>query len=217
MIVRCANCQFEFDVPATGGVVGCVCPRCGNPFEAHGTAMPQQPLPMPPRQAQQPQVVVVKSGGTSPLVWVLVALIVALVIAGAVLLVGGGFTKRSTDSSIQVNNQPEMAVQAASKLETIDDLRRMIIAEPRSHEVIEKWAHVLSDVRLTENDIWGIDSATLRYLRNAIFAKHNYRFKSNDLMEFYCHYDWYQPLKANVTHELNRVEVYNIDFIKKHE
>ncbi len=179
--------------------------------------MPQQPLPMPPRQAQQPQVVVVKSSGTSPLVWVLVALIVALVIAGAVLLVGGGFTKRSTDSSTQVNNQPEMAVQAASKLETIDDLRRMIIAEPRSHEVIEKWAHVLSDVRLTENDIWGIDSATLRYLRNAIFAKHNYRFKSNDLMEFYCHYDWYQPLKANVTHELNRVEVYNIDFIKKHE
>lgn len=100
---------------------------------------------------------------------------------------------------------------------SVDELRQMIIANPRSHDVIEQWSNILSEHELTEDDIWGIDSSTLRYLRNAILARHNYRFKSQDLMDFYTEYDWYYPEKANVIAELNSTETYNIEFFKRYE
>ena len=83
--------------------------------------------------------------------------------------------------------------------------------------LVEQWSSALCEQRLTESDIEGIDSEFLRILRNSIFARHNYRFKSDDLMDFFSFYDWYTPSKADVTHELSDIENYNIQLIKSHE
>ncbi len=79
---------------------------------------------------------------------------------------------------------------------------------------------LLSDMRsrnLTENDIKGYDSKTLRILRNAIFAIHGYKFKSSDLTTFYNQFNWYSARSNDVSAELNSHENYNVNFIKSHE
>ena len=91
------------------------------------------------------------------------------------------------------------------------------IGSQLSFAVVEQWSSALCEQRLTESDIEGIDSDFLRLLRNSIFAKHGYIFKSDDLMEFFSCYDWYNPLKTDVTHELSDIENYNIQLIKSHE
>lgn len=83
--------------------------------------------------------------------------------------------------------------------------------------VMELWGPALARERLTEEDIADIDTATLRYIRNSIFARHAYTFQSADLMDFYSGYSWYHPIKDNVASELNQVELYNVSFIKQHE
>ena len=37
MDVQCPKCRFKFNYPDVGaqGVVTCMCPRCGEPFEMH--------------------------------------------------------------------------------------------------------------------------------------------------------------------------------------
>ena len=224
----CPHCGTKFEVPSPAA------PKPLPPEQPQPSPKPvqqtvqqpvmqpaaQQPVQQPP-VPKQPQVIYVKSQSNSTAWWTAAIVVVLLAGAGAFYLINnhgrqGGST--APEMSMAQSNDAVTSVDSDDdEPETIDDLRQMIIANPRSHDVIEKWADVLSDVRLTEDDIWGIDSGTLRYLRNAIFAKHNYRFKSDDLMEFYCQYDWYSPDKTNVIAELNSVETYNIEFFKNHK
>ena len=73
----------------------------------------------------------------------------------------------------------------------------------------------LSARKLTESDISGLSSSELRILRNMIYAQHGYIFKSEDLKVYFSQFSWYKPITSNVT--LNSTELYNVDFIKRHE
>ena len=85
------------------------------------------------------------------------------------------------------------------------------------YSFVESMIPALQSRRLTNNDIAGLDKSMLRLLRNAIFAKHSYRFKSPDLMEFFTNYSWYSPLYEDVSSSLSSVEINNVNFIKSHE
>lgn len=84
-------------------------------------------------------------------------------------------------------------------------------------QIVDVWRLSLSKYYLTEEDLMFMDPTTMRLMRNAIFANHNYIFKSADLAEFYSHYSWYVPTKKDVAAEMNQVELFNIKFIKEHE
>ena len=75
----------------------------------------------------------------------------------------------------------------------------------------------LSERYVTPDDLnWrSIDS--LRILRNWIFARHGYKFKSQDLIQYFSQYPWYTPRFDNVNSQLSEIELYNIDLIKKYE
>ncbi|MBQ8656816.1 MAG: YARHG domain-containing protein [Prevotella sp.] len=75
----------------------------------------------------------------------------------------------------------------------------------------------LSQRLVDESDISGLTKEDLRVLRNAIYARHGYKFKSADLREFFSRYSWYQPRYDNVESQLNRIERKNVAFIKAHE
>lgn len=75
----------------------------------------------------------------------------------------------------------------------------------------------LSLSRLEAADLSGLSAGDLRLLRNAIFAKHGKRFESKDLNEYFSRFPWYQPRKSDVTSELSKNELYNIDFIARYE
>lgn len=70
---------------------------------------------------------------------------------------------------------------------------------------------------VTYDDIASKSLKERRIMRNYIFARHNYRFRSPDLMKHFSQYSWYSPLYDNVTSQLNSIEVANVEFIKSYE
>ncbi len=77
---------------------------------------------------------------------------------------------------------------------------------------------ILSTRRLTEEDLSGLSKEELRIARNEIYARHGYMFKSADLKEYFGSKSWYQPIFNETSSlDLNEYELYNVDFIKRHE
>lgn len=71
--------------------------------------------------------------------------------------------------------------------------------------------------RAEPSDLENKSSRELRIMRNYIFARHGYIFKSDDLREYFCQYDWYTPISRNVTQELSKIERDNIKLIEAYE
>lgn len=66
-------------------------------------------------------------------------------------------------------------------------------------------------------DLENKSSRELRIMRNYIFARHGYIFKSDDLWQYFSQYDWYTPISRNVTKELSKIERDNIKLIEAYE
>jgi hypothetical protein len=75
----------------------------------------------------------------------------------------------------------------------------------------------ISSQLLTENDLKGLSKSELRIMRNEIYARHGYIFKSKDLQDYFSKKSWYTPLYNDVSNKLTDIEIKNVDFIKKHE
>ena len=79
---------------------------------------------------------------------------------------------------------------------------------------------VLSSRKLTESDLFGKSKEELSIMRNRIYAHHGYRFKRDDLFNYFRIYSWYNPFTSDPAPLWNRfseTERYNIEFIKNHE
>lgn len=68
---------------------------------------------------------------------------------------------------------------------------------------------------LSEAELNRYDATDLRLIRNEIFARHGYTFKSEDLRTFFSTKTWYEPVTNEVS--LSTVEKKNIQLIKKIE
>lgn len=87
-----------------------------------------------------------------------------------------------------------------------------------SHPVIgEALFENLSKHRLSGSDLSSYTKSELRILRNSIFAKHGYIFKSEGLKMYFSQFEWYKPEFNNVNHKLNSVEKENIKILKQAE
>jgi hypothetical protein len=54
-------------------------------------------------------------------------------------------------------------------------------------------------------------------MRNAILARHGYRFQSKDLQEYFTNEPWYKPAASNVGIRLSFIEQLNVELIKQME
>ena len=70
---------------------------------------------------------------------------------------------------------------------------------------------------LTATDIEKWSVRHLRIMRNEIFARHGYRFKSKDMREYFMRQKWYKPRYDDVTARLTDVEIANIKMIQHYE
>lgn len=75
----------------------------------------------------------------------------------------------------------------------------------------------LSEREATYEDLDGKSDKELRIMRNYIFARHGYMFRSQDLQEYFSNYPWYSPRYSDVTRDLNSIEMSNIEYIKRFE
>lgn len=76
----------------------------------------------------------------------------------------------------------------------------------------------LDSQKLTDEDLRYMSKHELRLLRNEIFARHGYIFKSRDLQEHFNSKSWYHPITTSTYDvHLNSIEQYNINLIKQYE
>lgn len=74
-----------------------------------------------------------------------------------------------------------------------------------------------SRVSKTDLDARGYTKADYRILRNAIFARHGYVFKSADLTEYFNSFSWYEPRYSDVTSMLSTIEQANVQTLQRLE
>lgn len=76
----------------------------------------------------------------------------------------------------------------------------------------------LSQRYVTLDDINDLSRAQLRILRNAIYAMHGRKFKSDDLTNYFGSLPWYNGIYDEIpAGELSQLETDNINFIKRYE
>jgi hypothetical protein len=74
-----------------------------------------------------------------------------------------------------------------------------------------------SQRKLTDLEIMNLSKRELKIMRNEIFARHGYIFKTNDMSEYFGGQHWYAPRFNDVTDKLSKIEKENIQLIKKYE
>ena len=74
-----------------------------------------------------------------------------------------------------------------------------------------------SRVSKTDLDARGYAKEDYRRLRNAIFARHGYIFKSADLTEYFSKFSWYKPQFSDVTSKLSVIEQANVQTLQRLE
>ncbi|MGM9802201.1 MAG: YARHG domain-containing protein [Candidatus Limisoma sp.] len=211
-----------------------ICPKCGGQISDRAPRCPhcgyvrsndnQPPQPTPPAPQQQPipqptqapaQRPAAKSGGkltTTHIVIIAAALIVGIAICVAAILLTHEDEKQAEiievapiESTYTTDDGEEQHIEA-------DEFQQ----EEAAAEEDFIW---LSDSYINMNDIidHGYSRSDARVLRNAIFARHGYRFKSQDLKDYFNQFSWYMPRFDDVTSHLSEVERENIQFLKSLE
>lgn len=74
---------------------------------------------------------------------------------------------------------------------------------------------VLSSRRISDSEISGYSSSELRILRNAIYARNGYIFKSQDMQQYFGNFSDYTPRTSNAV--LSAIEQANVNTIRAHE
>ncbi len=66
---------------------------------------------------------------------------------------------------------------------------------------------------LNNNDLKNYDSKTLRLIRNEIFARYGYSFKSKELQQYFETQSWYKPEYGSYDTLLTEIEKNNIELL----
>jgi hypothetical protein len=87
-----------------------------------------------------------------------------------------------------------------------DQAIRILLGEK---ELLDKYLDIFS--------LGKINRKQYRLIRNMIYAKYGYIFKTPDLARYFSRYDWYKPVYANVDNLLTAVDRYNLKIIQAFE
>lgn len=74
-----------------------------------------------------------------------------------------------------------------------------------------------SERLLTEDDLSNMTNNELKIMRNEIYARHGYIFKTKRMKEYFSTQPWYEGIYDDVSSMLSEIEVKNVEFIKRHE
>lgn len=90
------------------------------------------------------------------------------------------------------------------------------VAESGSESGLTDYSEWVCTTRLTDADVSGMPKSELRILRNTIYARHGYIFKSADLREHFSKFNWYVPSTSAVD-DLSSIEQHNVALIQRYE
>lgn len=67
-----------------------------------------------------------------------------------------------------------------------------------------------SSTRLLKDSDLQVSRQQLQFMRNEIFARHNYSFSNKEVAAYYAEADWYIPCSLDVSSQLTKIEKENI-------
>jgi hypothetical protein len=70
---------------------------------------------------------------------------------------------------------------------------------------------------LRESDVVGLTAWDLKIMRNEIYARHGYIFKTKDMIDYFYNQPWYTPRYNSVEQRFSAIEKKNILFIRQYE
>jgi hypothetical protein len=70
---------------------------------------------------------------------------------------------------------------------------------------------------LTYDDVNHLSKDELSIMRNEIFARHGFIFKTQKMIDYFSKQNWYSPMYNDVNGSLSPIEQKNIQFIKSFE
>jgi hypothetical protein len=186
--------------------------RPTDPFPA----VALQPPVQPPAQPQ-----IVKQGVRPAVVYALVALL-AMVVAGAAVAI---YYEREKGKAAG-DKQVETPVASPTPVQTENGNKAQPTPQPTPEKptgremaggsVPGKYPEGSTRL-LTSNDVAGKSPWELKVMKNEIYARHGYIFKTPELRSYFESQPWYRPLYADVTDLLNNIEIENAAFIKSYE
>ena len=119
------------------------------------------------------------------------------------------YYENETDEGEEYEMESDEDSKADSPAEKMNDESNELL----SAQMLEK----LSTVELLEEDLKSYSKDELRLLRNAVFAKHGYIFKNDDLKNYFGQFSWYAPEYSDIMDQLTPVEKKNIALLKSLE
>ncbi|MBO4611997.1 MAG: YARHG domain-containing protein [Bacteroidaceae bacterium] len=161
-----------------------------------------------------------KAGTNKVLLGVLAAIIVLLVVILIVVLSSKSNDERVVEEeTVEVATEGTTDVASGATFASEDEYDHNEEDEFQSDD--DDWQETLYDFacerELTASDLANMSKDELRIMRNWIFARHGYIFKSQDLKDYFGQFGWYNPRYSDVTSQLSRIEKQNIEFIKRYE
>lgn len=194
----------------------------------------QPPVPFAPVQPQPAP----RQGVNPAVVYVLVALLALLVGGGVVALILRPAARDETTSSSPSTTKQDAATTASREPATkeqqalptsgnlstptplpVDTPRPQpspAAAQPRQEGVPGNYPEA-STRNLNEGELANKSCFELKIMRNEIYARHGYIFKTADMRAYFSRQSWYRPLASDVSGRLSGVERRNTQMIQQYE
>ena len=209
-LVKCENCG----APVSN--LGTKCPKCGTPIRKGNDGSANEVTPAKPKRQH------------CGMVGLVVAVIVVAVGAAAFLLLDGksqvvevsdpdNYQEEYSDDAEDYPLDPFANWNNNDQEEYSDDAEDHPANAGTSGGSLTALGNIASSRKLVYGDISSLNKADLRLLRNIIYARHGYIFKSDDLKIYFSQYPWYSPRYTDVSGMLSGIEKYNVSFIQKYE
>ncbi|MDP4180567.1 MAG: YARHG domain-containing protein [Bacillota bacterium] len=116
-----------------------------------------------------------------------------------------GCSKSAKNEELQANTPQTTMPAIVEVTEQKTDMNIPILTINSKDYDLSSEFNISSTDKLSKED--------LGYLRNGIYAKYGYKFKSKIYSEYFSRFDWYEPSKDNVDELLNEVDKKNIQLI----
>lgn len=127
----------------------------------------------------------------------------------------------NTETNTTISSQSDESSSEEGEEMSAEKLERLIIETEESYDDNSSFESsifgFLSEREVTKDDLAGKSSEELRRMRNALYAKYGYIFKSQDLNEYFMQFPWYSEISTDVSSQLSSIEKRNVQIIKSYE
>lgn len=187
----------------------------------------QRPNPDTP-QAPQVETVTSAPQPAASMVKFIVSTAIIVLLTGAMIVVAGMNKPDGQKAYASVNSAQEESTASMQDAQENDGTVDQYGPSTEDMESVDEYNDIgesdtpgeypqASDRYLSADDLQGMSKDELQVMRNEIYARHCYIFKTEKMQEYFSGRPWYSPLHNNVDDMLSDIEKANIKLIKSFE